>query len=112
MKVAIIGSRNLTVSNISSYIPIETTEIVSGGAKGVDNCAREFARSNNMMYTEFRPDYGRYGKCAPLVRNKEIVEYSDCVLAFWNGESKGTKYVIEYARKIGVDIRIFILNKK
>ena len=42
MKVAVIGSRNLTVENLGQYLPEETTEIVSGGAKGVDTCAREY----------------------------------------------------------------------
>ena len=42
MKVAVIGSRNLTVEDLGQYLPEETTEIVSGGTKGVDACAREY----------------------------------------------------------------------
>ena len=46
MKVAIIGSRNLKVDNLAPYLPSNTTEIVSGGARGVDHCAREYALRN------------------------------------------------------------------
>lgn len=40
MKVAVIGSRGLAVNNLEKYLPKETTEIVSGGARGIDTCAR------------------------------------------------------------------------
>ena len=53
MKVAVIGSRNLIVKDLSKYLPIDTEEIVSGGAKGVDLCAREYARKKNIKLTEF-----------------------------------------------------------
>ncbi|MBQ8648757.1 MAG: hypothetical protein IJ470_01635 [Clostridia bacterium] len=45
MRVAVIGSRNLKVDDLSKYLPVSTTEIVSGGAKGIDTCAREYAFS-------------------------------------------------------------------
>ena len=57
MKIAIIGSRNLVVNNISAYLPKDVTEIVSGGAKGIDNCARTYAIKNNIKLTEFLPNY-------------------------------------------------------
>ena len=90
MKVAIIGSRNLNVTDFENYLPEGTTEIVSGGAKGVDSCAKIFALTKGLKVTEFLPDYSRYGKAAPLRRNVEIAEYADVVLAFWNGTSRGT----------------------
>jgi len=49
----------------------------------------------------FLPEYDRYGKAAPIVRNKAIVDYSDKVIVFWDGSSKGTLSVIKYAEKIG-----------
>ena len=66
MKLAIIGSRNLTVTNLEDYIPPETTEIVSGGAKGIDTCAGEYAHAHGLPLTEFLPDYARYKRGAPL----------------------------------------------
>lgn len=99
MKIAVIGSRSLTVSNLSSYLPQETTEIVSGGAKGIDICAKSYAIKNGLKITEFLPDYNKYGRAAPIIRNDLIIDYSDEVFAFWDGHSRGTKYVIEQCRK-------------
>ena len=82
MKVAVIGSRNLTIENLGQYLPKETTEIVSGGAMGVDTCARKYASENGLKLTEFLPEYQKYGRGAPLKRNLQIIDYADCVLAF------------------------------
>ena len=57
MKVAVIGSRGLTVENLGDYLPQATDEIVSGGAKGIDACAREYAEKAGLRLTEFLPDY-------------------------------------------------------
>lgn len=108
MKVAVIGSRNLTVEDLGQYLPEETTEIVSGGAKGVDTCAREYALANGLKFTEFLPEYNRYGRGAPLKRNLQIIDYADCVLAFWDGQSRGTKFVIEHCKAQGKPVRVFL----
>ena len=100
MKIGIVGSRNVTVSNLADYVT-GCDEIVSGGAVGVDRCAAAYARENGIKLTEFLPDYPHYGRAAPIVRNKQIVEYADKILAFWDGSSKGTLSVIRYAEKIG-----------
>ena len=110
MKLAIIGSRGVTNIELEKYITSDVTEIVSGGALGVDTVAREFAGVNGITLVEFLPQYEKYGRGAPLVRNKEIVNYADKVLAFWDGKSRGTKYVIEYAAKINKPCKVVILN--
>lgn len=99
MKLAIIGSRNLIVENFDTYIPENTTEIVSGGARGIDTCAAKYAETNGIKLTVFLPEYNLYGKSAPLKRNLSIITYSDCVLAFWDGKSRGTKFVIDNCKK-------------
>lgn len=106
MKVAVIGSRGLTVDDLGKYLPENTTEIVSGGARGVDTSARNYARSHNIKLTEFLPDYDSYGKRAPLLRNLQIIDYADVVLAFWDGESRGTWFVIDNCKKRNVPVRI------
>lgn len=108
MKIAVIGSRNLTVDNLGDYLPVGTEEIVSGGARGIDTSAREYARRAGLRLTEFLPDYDRYGKYAPLRRNLQIIDYADEVYAFWDGKSSGTKYVIEHCRKKNKKCRIFL----
>ena len=108
MKVAVIGSRNLTIDDLGRYLPAETTEIVSGGARGVDTSAREYAMANSIRLTEFLPEYERYKKGAPLKRNLQIIEYADMVVAFWDGKSKGTKFVIDNCNKIGKKVIVYI----
>lgn len=110
MKVAVIGSRGLSVSDLGRYLPENTTEIVSGGAKGVDTSAREYALAHGIKLTEFLPEYTMFGRSAPLKRNITIIEYSDIVLAFWDGKSRGTKFVIDNCRKLGVEVRVYILD--
>ncbi|MBE6548001.1 MAG: DUF2493 domain-containing protein, partial [Ruminococcaceae bacterium] len=83
----------------NEYLPEDVTEIVSGGAKGIDTDAETFAKENNIKTTVFLPDYSRYGRGAPILRNYQIVDYADEVLAFWDGKSKGTKSVIDYCKK-------------
>ena len=101
MKMAILGSRNLTNIALEKYVLDDVDEIVSGGAVGVDSCAAEYAKFRKIKLTEFIPEYERYGRAAPIVRNKKIVDYADKVIAFWNGKSKGTLSVIQYAQKTG-----------
>ena len=110
MKVGVIGSRGLTVDNLEQYLPQNTTEIVSGGAKGIDTCAREYAISHGIKLTEFLPEYSRYGRGAPLKRNLKIIEYADVVIAFWDRQSKGTKNVIENCKKLNVKVDVHIIE--
>ena len=70
MKIAIIGTRSLTVNNIGEYLPPECTEIVSRGEKGIDSCAADFAHKNRIKLVEFLPLYEKYGRSAPIIRNK------------------------------------------
>ena len=107
MKIAIVGSRKINNVDIAPFVS-EGDEIVSGGAKGVDACAAEYARTKGLTLTEFLPQYSLYGRAAPIVRNREIVDYADRVIVFWDGSSKGTLSVINYAEKIGKDHTVII----
>ena len=109
MKVAVIGSRSLMIDNLGKYLPDGTTEIVSGGAKGIDQNAAEYALLHGLKLTEFHPEYNKYGKSAPLKRNLQIIDYSDLVIAFWEGKSKGTKYVIETCRKKKKPLQVILM---
>ena len=107
MRVAVIGSRGLTVINdLGKFLPEGTTEIVSGGARGIDTYAKEYALAHGMKLTEFLPEYEKYGRIAPLKRNDSIIEYADTVLAFWDGQSRGTAYVIRKCRETGKPCRV------
>ena len=108
MKLAVIGSRNLKSIFIDEYIPKEVSEIVSGGALGIDTLAKEFAQRKGILLTEFLPKYNLYGRAAPIRRNEEIANYADEAIAFWDGKSKGTEYVIKYAEKINKECKVII----
>lgn len=93
-------------------MPKNTTEIVSGGAKGVDTIAKEYVEQNEIKLTEFLPQYDQFSRNAPLMRNVEIIEYSDIVLAFWDGKSKGTKFVIDKCNALGIKVEVFIIDER
>lgn len=93
MKLAIIGSRNYSVlSHVYSLVGClaKDTEIVSGGAQGVDLAAKKAAEINLLAYKEFPAEWELYGKVAGFRRNSDIVNYCDGLVAFWDGESRGT----------------------
>lgn len=106
MCIAIIGSRGLWINDLGKYLPHEVTEIISGGANGIDSCARAYAIAHNILLTEFLPEYAKYGRAAPLRRNISIVENADLVLAFWDSISRGTKCTINACKRMGVPIKV------
>ena len=109
MKLLIAGSRKIEDFDISKYVTNEIDVILSGGAKGVDTIAEEFADKNKLSKIILRPKYNIYGKAAPLKRNEELINMADKVLVVWDGASKGTKYTIDYAKKLNKDIEVVIV---
>ena len=109
MKLAIVGSRGINNIDIGTYIQEVPTEIISGGAKGVDTLAAEYAIRNNIKLTEFLPDYKRYGRGTPIIRNSQIVESCDKLIAFWDGKSRGTLSSINLAKKLGKELQVVII---
>ena len=110
MRLAIVGSRNIKEVNIAAHIPVGVTEIVSGGAKGVDSLAQMFAEENGLRFTAFLPQYERYGRSAPLKRNEQIAAYADTALVFWDGNSRGTAHAIRCFEKLKKPIKIVLTD--
>ena len=106
MKIAIIGSRKCPEIDIGAYLEETPDALVSGGAVGVDSYVRDYAKKNGIKLIEYYPNYAKYGKAAPLERNKQIVDKCDYLIAFWDGNSRGTKFTIEYASKQNKQMRI------
>ena len=112
MKIAVIGSRGVKASDyekIRENIPVNCTEIISGGANGADALAERYAEENSLRLTVVRPQYAKLGKSAPLERNLEIIRMADYVLAFWDGESHGTAFVIAKCLELGVPVKVIIV---
>lgn len=118
MRVAIVGSRNIEYDKMKEkaygllcrHIPANATEIVSGGAVGIDTLAEIYAKQNGLPTKIFKPDYARYGKRAPLVRNDEIVGYAQYVLAIWDGNSHGTAYTVATCIQKGVPVKVVSID--
>lgn len=112
MKLAIVGSRNwqmpIIIANVLQAIYANGTleEIVTGGAKGVDEYAESWAKLNAVPCKVFKPDWS-VGKKGGAIRNKKIVDYCDELIAFWDGKSKGTLISIEMAKKAGKLARVY-----
>lgn len=104
--MAIVGSRSCPPIDIASYLPFVPDTIVSGGARGADTLAKEYAVRNDIPLIEFLPEYDRYGRRAPLMRNIQIVDNCDFLLALWDGRSPGTRFTIDYAVKRGVHYKV------
>ena len=109
MKIAVIGSRNFanyellkkTLSEITGI-----TKVISGGAKGADSLAEQWAKENQIETVIYKPDWAKYGRGAGVVRNRLIIEDCDLCIAFWDGESKGTKSSIDHCKKLNKKLTI------
>lgn len=109
MKVAIVGSRDYAdVAAVRAYIRAlpSGTVVVSGGASGVDTVALQEARRCKLGTHVFDADWAQYGKRAGAMRNQQIVDAADRVVAFWDGVSKGTKITIDMAKRAGKPLEV------
>lgn len=107
--LAVVGTRtfddmNLFRETMKEFFPIK--KIISGGATGADQLAKEWAHKQEIAYEEYLPDWNRYGKRAGPLRNEQIVNSANSLLAFWDGKSRGTKSSIDLANKKGIPVRI------
>lgn len=131
MKVIIAGSRGIIDYNIvckavenSSF---DISEIVSGGAKGVDKLGEQYAQDNNISLKIFKADwdnidapgavvkqgqYGLYNVRAGFERNEKMAAYADALVAIWDGKSKGTKHMIDYMGRLNKIVYIHQIGEK
>ena len=110
MKLAIIGSRSIASVDLAPLITERPSLIISGGARGVDACAEEYARRHGIPALVIRPDYRLHGRTAPLLRDKAIAEACDAMRAVWDGHSRGTQFTIAHARRLGRPVRVILMG--
>lgn len=82
----------------------EEIEIVSGNARGADKLGERYAKEHNLPVKLFPANWDKYGKRAGYLRNQEMANYSDMLIAFWDEKSKGTKHMIDIAKKQGLTV--------
>ena len=112
MKVIIAGGRDFNRYDLlktkCDRILSKTKDviIVTGGAKGADKLGKLYAIENKLEYQTFIPDWDMYGKSAGIIRNELMGDFADVLIAFWDGESRGTKHMIDYMKKLNKPVRI------
>ena len=110
MRVIIAGSRSVT-----SYAAVEAaivksgfmiSEVVSGTARGVDRLGELWAARNGVSVAKFPADWDTYGKRAGYLRNKEMALHAEALVAIHDGESRGTRHMIDIARAAGLKVSV------
>ena len=109
MRTIIAGSRSVksyetVIAAIRKAVAfgIRPTCVISGGATGPDKLGEKFAKDFGFALEIFEADWNKYGKRAGYVRNEEMAEDSDALIAIWDGKSKGTKHMIDIAKRKGL----------
>lgn len=112
MKIIIAGSRSFSdwdvfMGHMSVLRPdFSLKEVVSGGAKGADFLGESFAKLFNVSLKIFPANWETHGKAAGIIRNKEMGNYADALIAFWDGKSNGTRHMIKYMYELNKPVHI------
>jgi len=114
MKVIIAGSRDIVNYDIVLDAIVDSkiniTTVVSGGARGVDRLGERYAKEYNLPIEQYIPDWDGLGKKAGYVRNEQMADNADALIAIWDGVSKGTGHMINIAKR--KNLTVFIYHTK
>lgn len=114
MKVAIVGYRKFSnkkfVYKTLNDLDIEFSEIISGGACGVDFLAKQYAHEKKIPYVEYFAEWKKYGKKAGPIRNELIAERCELLIAFLHSKSVGTSHTISCAKKLKKEIIVVCID--
>lgn len=110
-RVVVVGSRDFPdeemVAEHVTNLPPDTV-VISGGASGVDTWAEQAAEFAGLETDIYPADWEAHGKRAGYVRNRTMVEEADRIVAFWDGESRGTRHSIKLAMESGKPLDIYV----
>lgn len=111
MKTIIAGSRDFNdyelLCAVIESCPWEITAVVCGKARGADSLGEDYANNNNIPVLPFPANWKLYGNGAGPIRNQEMADNADALIALWDGVSRGTKDMISRARRAGHKIMIY-----
>lgn len=114
-RVIIAGSRSFNdyvllreqcLSILQEKMRTHRVIIVSGHARGADSLGERFANEFRLPFELHPAKWRLLGKAAGMVRNAEMAKCSDALIAFWDGESRGTRHMISFARKRGLEVSV------
>lgn len=114
-KLIVAGGRDFTDAEHMSRVLFAMADvdfadyavsIVSGMARGADALGYQFAKTNHITCYEFPANWGTYGKHAGFMRNKTMAHFSDGLLAFWDGKSRGTAHTINFMQSLSKVVHI------
>jgi hypothetical protein len=110
VKVIIAGSRTINAYDIVPHAveasKFQITEIISGGAAGVDAAGEFYAKFMGIPLKVFPADWTKHGKAAGPIRNQQMAEYADALICIWDGKSKGSESMIREARKRNLKVYV------
>lgn len=111
MKVVVAGSRDIVwpfhVKAAIHQSGFQVDEVVSGTARGVDQQGEEWARERGITVMKFPADWNKHGKAAGFMRNAEMAQYADALVAIWDGESRGTAHMIKTMEALGKPVYVY-----
>lgn len=114
MKVIIAGSRQIedydTLLALIEDTGWDIEEVVSGGCRGVDKMGERWAEERGIPVNVFNADWGQYGREAGELRNRDMAEYADGLILFWDGKSPGAGCMLREAAKAEIQIRHHVLG--
>ena len=113
-RVIVFGGRNFndyelmerTLSNLLLYYEPEQVTIVSGHARGADALGERFAKEYGLTLDIHPVDWNTHGNSAGYVRNVEMAQVADAAVGYWDGESRGTKHMIDTAKRYNLQVRV------
>lgn len=114
MKTIIAGSRSFErhanlprlIADAVECSDFEVTEVVSGCARGIDTAGEAWAAAHGIPIRRFPADWGRHGRAAGPMRNAEMARYAQALIVIWDGVSRGTKNMIETAKREGLPVHV------
>lgn len=121
MKLIIAGKRTISpvfgfidnsikLLGVTKGIVEGITEVVSGGARGIDTEGEHWADRRGCQIKRFLPDWDKHGKAAGPIRNRQMAEYGDALLLIWDGESRGSASMKKEMEKLGKPVYEVILK--
>lgn len=114
MRTIIAGSRDAEITRafeivLNEFEDWKITEVVSGNSGNVDKAGEQWALKHNIPVSQFNAAWQTYGSSAGPRRNRRMAIYAEALIAFWDGKSRGTKNMIDEAKKLNLKVKVILV---